>query len=64
MKKKTIPILTVCALIVIIVAIIGGSVLLRKYTPSKERQDLNTYYNVSSYDQVAIILNNERIESQ
>ena len=64
MKKKALPILVVCGLIVIIVAIMGVTSLIRKYTPSKERQDLNTYYNVSSNDQVAIILNNERIESQ
>lgn len=64
MKKKALPILVVCGLIVIIVAIMGITSLIRKYTPSKERQDLNTYYNVSSDDQVAIVLNNEIIESQ
>ena len=64
MKKKALPILVVCGLIVIIVAIMGVTSLIRKYTPSKERQDLNTYYNVSSDDQVAIIMNNEIIESQ
>ena len=64
MKKKALPILIVCGLIVVIVAIMGITSLIRKYTPSKERQDLNTYYNVSSDDQVAIVLNNEMIESQ
>lgn len=64
MKKKALPILVVCGLIVIIVAIMGITSLIRKYTPSKERQDLNTYYNVSSDDQVAIVLNNEIIKSQ
>ena len=43
MKKKALPILVVCGLIVIIVAIMGVTSLIRKYTPSKERQDLNTY---------------------
>ena len=64
MKKKALPILVVCGLIVVIVAIMGITSLIRKYTPSKERQDLNTYYNISSDDQVAIVLNNELIESQ
>lgn len=64
MKKKALPILVVCGLIVVIVAIIGITSLIRKYTPSKERQDLNTYYNISSDDQVAIVLNNEIIESK
>ncbi|MCI6203557.1 MAG: glycosyl hydrolase family 18 protein [Lachnospiraceae bacterium] len=63
MKKKTIPILTVCALIVIIVAIIGGSVLLRKYTPSKEHKGLTSYYNITADNQVAIVLNNELTSS-
>lgn len=64
MKKKALPILAVCALIVLIVAIMGISALVRKYTPSKEREDLNTYYNLSANDDVAIILNNEVIESK
>lgn len=63
MKKKALPVLVVCALIVIIVAITGISALIKKYTPSKERQELREYYNLTSEDQVAIILNNEVIET-
>lgn len=63
MKKKVLPVLVVCALIVIIVAIMGVSALLQKYTPSKERQDLSEYYHLTSEDQIAIILNNETIET-
>ena len=63
MKKKVLPVLVVCALIVIIVAITGISALIKKYTPSKERQELSEYYNLTSEDQVAIILNNEVIET-
>lgn len=64
MKKKALPILVVCCLIAIIIAIMGVASLIRKYTPSKERQDLNSYYNINADDQVAIVLNNEIIESQ
>ncbi|MCI7107670.1 MAG: glycosyl hydrolase family 18 protein [Agathobacter sp.] len=64
MKKKALPILVVCALIVLIVAIMGVMSLIRKYTPSKEWQDLDTYYHLSANDEVAIILNNEVIESK
>jgi len=64
MKKKALPILVVCALIVLVVAIMGVSALIRKYTPSKERQDLSTYYDLSENDEVAIVLNNEVIESK
>ena len=63
MKKKVLPVLVVSALIVIIVAITGISALIKKYTPSKERQELSEYYNLTSEDQVAIILNNEVIET-
>ena len=63
MKKKALPVLVVCTLIVIIVAITGISALIKKYTPSKERQELSEYYNLTSEDQVAIILNNEVIET-
>ena len=63
MKKKALPVLVVCALIVIIVAITGISALIKKYTPSKERQELSEYYKLTSEDQVAIILNNEVIET-
>ncbi len=63
MKKKVIPILVVVALIAIIVGIMGISALVKKYTPSKERQDLNEYYHLNAADQVAIVLNHELIDT-
>lgn len=63
MKKKALPVLVVCVLILLIVAIMGISALVKKYTPSKERQDLSDYYGLTSEEQVAIILNNEVMES-
>ena len=59
MKKKALPILVVCVLIVIIVAVMGVVSLIQKYTPSREHQDLNSYYGVTSNDEVAIVLNNQ-----
>lgn len=64
MKKKVIPVLVVIALIALILAGMGASALIRKYTPSKEHQDLNTYYGLSSKDEVAIVLNNEILEDK
>lgn len=64
MKKKALPVFVVCALIVIVIAITGLFALFRKYTPSKERQDLNSYYNLSENDEVAIILNSEVLETR
>lgn len=64
MKKKIIPVLIVTGLIILIIAITGISALIKKYTPSKEVLGLNEYYQVSTDNQVAIILNRELIDSQ
>lgn len=64
MKKKALPILVVCVLIVIIVAVMGVVSLIQKYTPSREHQNLNSYYGVTSNDEVAIVLNNEINEAK
>ena len=64
MKKKIIPVLIVTGLIIIIIAITGISALIKKYTPSKEALGLNEYYQVSTDNQVAIVLNRELIDSQ
>ena len=63
MKKKLLPVLCVMAILALIIGIISISVFIRKYSFSKERQDLNEYYNISAEDQVAIILDHELIET-
>lgn len=64
MKKKALPVLVVIGLILLILAGIVIVTLIQKYTPSKERKELTEYYNITSDDQVAIILNNEVSDSQ
>lgn len=64
MKKKMIPVLVVCALIALVIAGVGASMLIRRYTPSSEHEDLNAYYGLSSNDEVAIVLNNELLEDK
>ena len=59
MKKKTIPILVVIALIVLILGITVIARLVEKYTPSKERMELNQQYNLTQENQAALILNGE-----
>lgn len=59
MKKKVIPVIAAIALIVVIISFMLLGRLIEKYTPSKERQDLTEYYQMSSDDSVAVILNNE-----
>ncbi|MEG1946890.1 MAG: glycosyl hydrolase family 18 protein [Lachnospiraceae bacterium] len=40
----------------------GVSLLIKKYTPTKERVDGNNYYNIQAEDDMAIILDNQRSE--
>lgn len=63
MKKKIIPVLIVIGLILVIAAGLVLSSLIKKYTPTKEREDLSEYYHITSEDQIAIVLNQERIDS-
>jgi spore germination protein YaaH len=59
MKKKFIPVLAAGALIIVVIFFMLLGSLIEKYTPSKERQDLSEYYNLSSSDEVAVILNDQ-----
>ena len=55
-KKKIMPVLIAICLIIIVIGIIGLSALIKKYTPSKETEDLNKYFNITSDDQIAVTL--------
>ena len=64
MKKKSHSIFAVLALALVIAAAIVVFALIRKYTPSKEHEDLTTYYHLTNSDEVAIVLNNEVTSSK
>lgn len=59
MKKKVIPVFAAIMLIIVVLLFMLLGKLIEKYTPSKERQELSDYYQMSSADEVAIIYNNE-----
>ncbi len=63
MKKKIIPVLIVFGLILAVAAGLLLTSLIKKYTPTKERKDLSEYYNLTSEDQAAIVLNQELSDS-
>lgn len=44
---------------IIIVGAIGGSILFKKYGPTKEKADLNEYYGIQKENQLAVIVDNE-----
>ncbi len=58
MKKKLLPAIVVFILIILVLAGLFISSLIKKYTPTKEEKDLSEYYNITSEDQVAIVFNN------
>lgn len=59
--KKMIPVITAIVLMIVVVAISIGGRILDKYSYSKERADLQEYFDISSEDEAAVILGNERI---
>ena len=63
MKKKLVPALCAGAILVLIIAIVCISAIIHKYSYSKEHQDLNEFYNISSEDQIAIVLDHELMET-
>lgn len=64
MKKKIIPIVIAIVLIIIIGGVTFGSRILEKYSYSKERADLNTYYGITGSQEAAIVLQDEIVEEK
>ncbi|MBO5069992.1 MAG: glycosyl hydrolase family 18 [Roseburia sp.] len=62
MKKKIIPVLAAIVLIIVVILFMLLGNLIDKYTPSEERQDLSEYYQMTSGDEVAIIVNQEVLD--
>lgn len=62
-KKRWIPVLVAVLLMVLVVLLAIGFKLIEKYTPSKERVDLNELYDVRE-DETAIVLNDELVEGK
>jgi spore germination protein YaaH len=61
-RRQLVPILAAVLLIVIILIVMLINYLVKKYSPSDERMDLYTYFNLEQGDQAAIILEDELTE--
>lgn len=61
-RRKRNLILKMILLVILIIAAIAGAFLWKKYSPSKEKADLEKYYGIEQEDQLAIIVNNEVVE--
>ena len=63
-QNKMLPVLIAIALIIVIGGIGAGSLVLKKYGYSDETMDLEKYFNLTTGDEVAIVLQNEHIETK
>ena len=64
MKKKILPVIAALAFILVVISFMVLGKVIDKYTPTDERRDLAVHYDVTSDEDVAIIYNNELIESK
>ncbi len=60
--KRTAKYLVLGIIVLVLCGILVGTFLIRKYTPSKERADLNAYFNLQKEQDVAIVLGGEKLE--
>ncbi len=62
MKKKIIPAIIAIALIIIVLAVAGGSTLFVRFNYSNEHRDLKSYYGIVNDSDVAIVLQDEILD--
>ncbi len=58
------PILAAIVFILVVLVAALGSVFIKKYTPTKERADLQEYYNVHEADDMAVVLDQRLLEEK
>ena len=63
MKKKISPVFIVIGLILVVGVVGVISLFINRYTPSSEKEDLNTYFGVPGEDQAALVVNDELSET-
>lgn len=61
-KINMVPIFAALAFITIVVLLALGSMVIKKYTPSKERVDLDDFYHLQAKDDMAMILDHQLLE--
>lgn len=63
MKKNVVPVLIIVGLIAVVLVFIGISAVIDALTPSTERANLTEYYQITEESQVAIVLDNEILDT-
>lgn len=60
-RRKRNLIIKMTIFIVLIVGVIGGALLIKKFGPSKKEADLNEYYGIKQENQLAVIINDQMV---
>lgn len=63
-RRQRSLVLGILVLIILAVGILGSTLVWKKYGPSKTRANLKEYYGITSEDQIAVVINNEVLESK
>lgn len=63
LDKNNLTILAAAVFIVVVLLIAVGSVIVKKYTPTKERVALDQYFNIQKEDDMAVILDNKKMDN-
>lgn len=63
-RRKRNRMIRIVVFILVIIGIIAGAFLVKRYSPSKEKADLEKYYGIEQENQVAVIINNEIVGVQ
>ncbi|MGN0252103.1 MAG: glycosyl hydrolase family 18 protein [Oliverpabstia sp.] len=64
MKKKLLPVLTVFCLVILVLATGGITFLIKKYTPSGEMMDGESYFQIQTKNEAALIVDRTAAEEK
>lgn len=64
MKKQMLPILVVLCLILLVAGAGAVSFVINRYSPSRERMEANAYYQLTSSEDAALVVNQEILDEK
>ncbi len=64
MKKRIVTVLVPIVLILVVIAVALGSQILKRYSYSKNKADLNVYFNITQADDVAMVVQDTIVDEK
>jgi len=61
-RRRMFPVLAAFLFIIVVVGVVFAAAMIKKYSLSDERADLNSYYNITQENDMAVILQNQKSE--